>query len=164
MVSEKLLEELNEQMNREFESAYLYLAMAAYFDSDNWKGTAHWLRLQAREELEHAMKFYDHILEIGGKPLLKNISQPPTEWKGHLDAFQAALEHEKSITRHIHQLYDKAMEEKSHATTIFLQWFITEQVEEENSAEEIVMLLKRVGDQPQGMFMIDRQLGSRAGE
>ncbi len=163
MVSEKLLQELNEQMNREFESAYLYLAMSAHFDAENWKGSAHWLREQAKEELEHAMKFYDHILEIGGRPILKNIAQPQEEWKGHLDAFEAALAHEKKITAHIHDLYNMAMEEKAHATTIFLQWFITEQVEEENSAEEIVMLLKRVGDQPQGLFMIDRQLGARSG-
>ncbi len=161
MLNEKMQKALNEQLNAEMYSSYLYLSMAAYFQSINLSGFATWMRVQMQEEMVHAMKFYDFINERGGRVNLKPIQGPPAEWKSPLAAFEAALEHEQKVTGLINGLMDLAIEGRDHATQIFLQWFVTEQVEEEDSATEVIQKIKLMGDAQGGMFMIDRELGQR---
>ncbi len=154
-------EVLNEQINEELYSAYLYLSMSAYFLSINLNGFANWMRVQAQEELMHAMKFYDFINERGGRIRLLAAKEPPMEWESPLAAFEDACRHEQYISGRIDALVNLAAEEKDHATGIFLQWFVTEQVEEEASADEVVQKLKLMGDHRGGLFMMDRELGQR---
>ncbi len=161
MLSEKILEALNKQINAEFYSAYLYLAMSAYFEARNLKGFANWMRVQAQEETTHAMKIYDYVVERGGKVKLMAIEQPPAEWGSPLEAFEAAYNHEIKITGMINELVNLAMEEKDHATYNMLQWFVAEQVEEEASTDEIVQKLKMLGEDSRGILMIDRELAQR---
>lgn len=151
----------NEQLNAELFSSYLYLSMSAYFESQNLKGIAQWMRLQAQEEHLHAMKFFDFIHERGGRVLLTKIKEPKTEWSSPLDAFEDTCRHESKVTGLINDLAELAMSEKDHASGAFLQWFITEQVEEEATASEIRDKLKLVSDNPVAMFMIDQELGRR---
>lgn len=161
MLSKKMEKALNEQVNAELYSAYLYLSMESYFRSTNMGGFANWMRVQTQEEVSHAMKIYDYVDERGGRALLAPIEGPQTEWDSPLAAFEAAHAHEQKVTALINDLVDLAIGEKDHATNNFLQWFVAEQVEEEASADEIVQRLKMMKDAPGGMFMLDRELGQR---
>lgn len=161
MIKEKIENALNKQLNAEMYSSYLYLSMSAFFESENLKGFAHWMRIQAQEELVHAMKFFDYVHERGGLIALTTIDAPPTKWQSPLAAFNHVFEHEQKVTGLINDLVDLAISENDHATNNFLQWFITEQVEEESSAGEIVQKLKLMGDASGGLFMFDRELGQR---
>ncbi len=163
MLSKPLHDALNEQINHELSSAYLYLSMAAHCDAENLPGFAHWLRVQYREETEHGMKFYRYIYDRGNAVTLKAIAQPPTKFKSPLELFKQVLEHEKKVTGLINDLYALATKEKDYATQTMLQWFITEQVEEEKNATAIIEMLKMVGDSPVSLMMADRQLAARAG-
>jgi ferritin len=135
--------------------------MEAYFKSLNLGGFATWMRVQTQEELFHSMKFYDYINERGGRVLLKAIEAPQTQWKSPLDAFEAAYEHEQGVTARINALVDLAIKEKDHATNNFLQWFIAEQVEEEDNTSGVVEQIKLIGEAQGGLFMLDRELGQR---
>ena len=161
MISKKMEEALNGQVNAEMYSAYLYLSMESYFKSLNLNGFANWMRAQTQEEMMHAMKIYDFINERGGRIILKAIDGPPTEWDSPLGVFEAVYAHEQKVTGLINELVDLAIKEKDHATNTFLQWFVNEQVEEESSADEAVQQLKMMGNAPGGMFMLDRELGQR---
>jgi ferritin len=163
MLNEKLEAAINEQINKELYSSYLYLAMSAYSDSVNLSGFAHWMRVQAQEEQAHALKLYGYVVEKGGRVLLEAIDKPPAEFASPLHVFEKTLAHEQKVTGLINDLYSLAIEESDYATQIFLQWFVSEQVEEEASATQIVELLKAVGDHPQGLIMLDRQLAGRGG-
>ena len=161
MICKKMQGALNEQINAELYSAYLYLSMVAYFESINLPGFASWMRAQTQEEVVHAMKIYDYVNERGGRVVLKSIGEPQAEWKSPLDAFEAAYEHEQKVTGLINGLVNLAIEEKDHAANMFLQWFVNEQVEEESSADAIVQKLKLMADAPGGMYMLDNEMGQR---
>ncbi len=161
MLKETIQNALNAQLGREMYSSNLYLAMAGYFQSINLKGFAHWMRLQAQEETGHAMKFFDYMLERGGLARISSINEPPSSWDSPLSAMEDALKHEQYVTQNINSLADLAIREGDHATQIFLQWFVTEQVEEEASVSEIVEKLKMIGDWKGGLLMIDNELGKR---
>jgi len=161
MISKKMEKALNEQVNAEMYSAYLYLSMESYFKSLNLNGFANWMRVQTQEEMAHAMKIYDFVNERGGRILLKPIEGPPTKWDSPLAVLEAVLAHEQKVTGLINNLVDLAIQEKDHATNSFLQWFVTEQVEEESSADDNVQKLKMMENAPGGMFMLDRELGLR---
>lgn len=161
MLNQKIQDAFNKQLNAELYSSYLYLSMAAYFESVSLKGFANWMRCQAQEELLHAMKFYSFISERGGTVRLEAVEGPPTTWGSPIHAFQDAYAHEQKVTGLINGLVDLAIEERDHASNTFLQWFVTEQVEEEASADEVVQQLKLAGDQGGGLFMIDREMGQR---
>ncbi len=161
MITEKVEKALNEQVNAEIYSAYLYLSMSSYFDSVNLPGFAQWMKAQAQEEMVHAMKIYNYVIERGGRMLLGAIEAPQTQWENPVAAFEATLEHERKVTAMINNLVEIALAEKDHATNIFLQWFVSEQVEEEASVDAVLQKLKMIGSQGQGLFMIDRELGSR---
>ncbi len=161
-LSKKMQDALNEQIREELASSYIYLSMAAYCESINLPGFAHWMRLQSQEELEHAMKFFEYIGDRGGRVMLQAIAQPPVEFEGPTAVFQKTLEHEQYITGRIHKLYGMAAEEKDYASLGLLQWFVDEQVEEEKNATAILELLKAAGDKGQGLIMLDRHLASRA--
>jgi ferritin len=152
---------LNGQVNAELYSSYLYLSMNAYFKSVNLDGFANWMYAQAQEELMHAMKLYDFINQRGGRTLLAAIEAPPDQWDSPLAVFEDTLKHEKKVTGLINGLVDIAMEERDHATQIFLQWFVTEQIEEEESVGNVLEQLKLLGDAKQGLFMMDRELATR---
>ena len=160
-MNSKIESAFNEQLNAELFSSYLYLSMAAYFESQNLKGMAGWMRMQAIEEHMHAMKFFDFINECGGRVTLAKIQEPKTEWSSSLDVFEDTCEHESKVTSLINDLVDLAIKEKDHAANAFLQWFITEQIEEEATAQEIRDKLKLIGDNPVALFMIERELGQR---
>ena len=161
MISKKMEAALNDQINAEFYSAYLYLSMVAYFESLNLPGFAGWMKVQTQEEIMHAMKIYDFINERGGRVKLTSLAEPPVEWESPLDAFEAAYKHEQLVTGRINDLVNLAIAEKDHATNSFLQWFVNEQVEEETSADKVVRELKMAENAPGAMFMIDRELGRR---
>jgi len=152
---------LNEQLNAELYSSYLYLSMSSYFKSVNLEGFANWMHVQAQEELVHAMKFYDFVLQRGGKVVLKEVKAPPTDWASPLNVFENALEHEQKVTGLINQLVGLALVENDHATHIFLQWFVTEQIEEEENADYVVRQLKFMDGAKGGLFMMDRELAKR---
>jgi ferritin len=155
---------MNEQIKNEFHSAYIYLSMSSYYESLNLPGFAHWMRLQAQEEVEHAMKFFDHINDRGGQITLLAIDAPPVEFDSPLAAFRMAYAHEQKVTGMIHNLYKIAVEENDFPALSMLQWFVDEQVEEEKSALEIVEQLEMVGEHKMGLFMVDRELGQRQPE
>jgi ferritin len=161
MLSPNVQGPLNKQINAELYSAYLYLSMSAYFESQNLAGMANWMRVQAQEEMVHAMKFFDFINDRDGRVLLTQVESPKTEWTSPLEVFQDALKHEQKVTALINQLVDLSTSEKDHAANTFLQWFVTEQVEEESSAQTIVNKLKLAGDSPMAWLMLDGQLGQR---
>ena len=161
MLSDGMQKALNGQLNAEIYSSYLYLSMNAYFKSANLDGFANWMKAQAQEELMHAMKFYDFIHQRGGRVLLTAIDTPPTDWDSPLSVFEDTLQHEEKVTGFINELVDIAMEERDHATQIFLQWFVTEQVEEEENVGSVLEQLKLLGDARQGLFLMDRELASR---
>ncbi len=162
-LSKRMQDALNEQIREELASSYIYLSMAAYFESINLPGSAHWMRVQTQEELAHALKFYDYVHERGGRVLLQALPQPAAEFAGPAAVFQETLKHEQYITGRIHTLYGLAVEDKDYASQGFLQWFVNEQVEEEKNANEILSLLKMAGDKGQGLIMLDRHLASRGG-
>jgi ferritin len=161
MIKEKIQKVLNQQLNAELFSSYLYLSMASYFESINLKGFANWMRVQTQEELVHAMKFYDFIIERGGKAIVSTIEGPPTEWESPLAVFEHAYDHEQKVTGLINNLVDLSIAEKDHATNNFLQWFVAEQVEEEASADGVVQKIKLMGDASGSLFVLDRELGQR---
>lgn len=161
MLDKEMEDALNGQINAEMYSAYLYLAMSAYFQSISLTGFSSWMRVQAQEEMVHAMKFYDFINERGGRVALKPIDAPQAEWESPLAAFEGAYSHEQKVTGLINELVELALKKRDHATNIFLQWFVSEQVEEEDSANEVVEKIKLVGEAQGGLFMLDRELGQR---
>lgn len=162
MLSTTLEKALNEQIKNEFYSAYLYLAMSAYCENLNLNGFAHWLRLQSKEEASHALKIFNHINDRGGRVILESIEQPPSNFDSPLNMFKRVLEHEKNVTAQINKLYEMATKENDYPAQVMLQWFITEQVEEEKSASEIVHQLELIGDQATALLMLDRHLASRS--
>ncbi|MEE9296708.1 MAG: ferritin [Phycisphaerae bacterium] len=161
MLDAKIQGAFNKHLNAEFFSSYLYLSMSAYFESQSLRGMAKWMRMQAREENVHAMKFFNFIIERKGTIALTQIDAPPLEWSSPAAAVQAAYEHECEITGLINDLVNLAVSAKDHATNAFLQWFVTEQVEEESSVQEIVERLRLVGDSGPALLMVDRELGGR---
>jgi len=161
MLNKKLEDAINEQINKELYSAYLYLSMSAYCEAENLPGSAKWMRAQAQEEVDHAMRFFDYVNARGGRVVLKAIDMPTPVWKSPLEMFEQVLEHERKVTGKINRLYEVALAEKDYAAQMELQWFITEQVEEEQKAGQVVEQLKRVGEHPMGLAMVDRQLGER---
>jgi ferritin len=162
MLSDKMQDALNGQLNAELYSSYLYLSMNAYFKSVNLDGFANWMYFQAQEELTHSMKFYDFINQRGGKVKLLQVEAPATEWDSPLAVFEATLEHEQKVTGLINELVEMALAEHDHATNIFLQWFVSEQVEEEESVTGVLEQLKLMGEAKGGLFMIDRELAKRS--
>lgn len=161
MISKKLQDAINEQINRELYSEYLYNSMCAWFAGQTLNGFATWMEVQTREEHAHAMGFYKYLLDRGGKVELKAIAKPPKDFKDPLDAFKQTLEHEHFITKSINDLMDLAIKEKDHAFASFLKWYVDEQVEEESTVDKVIQKLKMVGDNSQGLFMIDNELASR---
>jgi ferritin len=151
----------NKQIQAEFYSSYLYLSMAAYYETQNLPGFAHWMRLQADEEHQHAMRFFEHIVDRGGRVELLAIEAPPVEFDSPLAVFRAAYEHEQKVTALIHSLFKLSNENSDFSSRSMLQWFVDEQVEEEKSALEVVEQLEMVGDHKMGLFMMDRELGQR---
>ncbi len=162
MMKQKIEDAFNKHLNAESFSAHLYMSMSAYFQTINLKGMAHWMRLQADEETMHEMKFFDYILARGGKVVLDQVNAPPTEWDSPLSVFDAAYGHEQMISDLINKLVDLSLAESDHASNAFLQWFVTEQVEEEESVSEIVDQLRLIEDDRGALFMLDRELGQRA--
>lgn len=164
MLSKKLENALNKQINAELWSAYLYLSMSAYFESINLGGFADWMKVQAQEEIDHAMKFYNHITERRGRVTLSAIAAIPTTWKSPLHAFDEAFKHEQKVTAMIENIATIAAQEKDYAATTMLNWFHNEQVEEESSTDAIVQKLKMIEKSTGGLFMLDRELGKRKKE
>ena len=161
MISKKMEKAFNDQINAEFFSAYLYLSMSAYFESIDLPGCATWMRVQMQEEEFHALKLYDHLIERNGRVILQAIEASPTEWDSPSDVFQAALEHEQKVTGLINDLVYLSREERDNASEIFLQWFVSEQVEEEDSVNTILGQLKLIKSSPEALFMLDKDLGQR---
>lgn len=161
MLSNKMIKAINSQINREIYSAYLYLGMASYSVSEGLNGVANWFNIQVQEELSHAQKMYDYVNQQGGRVILLDIEQPPQDFSSAKDMFEKTLAHEQIVTGLINKLVDLAKEEKDHATEIFLQWFVTEQVEEEANATEIIQKISLMGSDGNGLYMIDSELGKR---
>ena len=161
MIGKKMEQALNGQLNAELYLAYLYLSMAAYFESADLPGFANWMRVQNQEERFHAMKFYDYVIERGGRVILRQIDVPPSEWNSPLTVFEATLEHERKVTGLINSLVFLAREEKDNASEIFLQWFVNEQVEEESNVSAVLRQLKLIKDSPQALFIMDKEMAQR---
>ena len=161
MISKKLEKAINDQINRELFSEYLYTSMEAWFANENLDGMANWMRAQSQEEHAHAMKFFDYLIERGGRVELEAIDKPEVEFGNPLKAFQAAYEHEQFITKHINELMDIAIAENDHASKGFLQWYVDEQVEEEKNSFELVEKIKFVGEDGYALYMLDKELGTR---
>jgi ferritin len=161
MLSEAMNKALNDQINAELYSAYLYMSMNAYFKSINLDGFAAWMQAQTVEETEHAQKLYEYVNQRGGRVVLAAIQAPPKDWVSPLAVFEDTLDHEQKVTQSINNLMEVALAEKDHATQIFLQWFVTEQVEEEESVGGVLEQLKLMGEAQGGLFMLDRELGKR---
>ncbi len=161
MITKRMEETLNGQINKEFYSAYLYLAMSAFCNKLGMPGAEHWFRMQYDEEVIHMTKMFDYVMQHGGSARLLQIDEPPHEFGTLLEAFEDSLAHEQFVTKSINELLDVAIEEKDHATQVFLQWYITEQVEEEANVEEIVQRLKLAGDNGGALMMFDDKLSQR---
>ena len=161
MISTTMNTSLNEQVKWELYSSYLYLGMAAYFQEAGLPGFANWMRAQAQEELSHGMIFFNFILGRGGSITLAPIDAPPPNYQNSLEVFEKTLEHERSVTARINKLVGRARKEEDFATDIFLQWFVTEQVEEEESASDVIHKLKLINNDGNGLLMLDRELGLR---
>jgi ferritin len=161
MVTNAMQKAINEQINKEFYSSYLYLSMAAYFENKNLPGFAKWMQVQAGEEREHGMKFFEHLVDRGGKVELAPIAGPATEWKTNMEVFQQVQEHEAAVTASINALYELALKEKDYPAQVLLQWFITEQVEEEKNAADIVQTLEMIDAKGTAVLMLDHELGHR---
>ncbi|MBD7914811.1 ferritin [Clostridium sp. Sa3CUN1] len=161
MLSERLLKALKDQVNFEFYSSYTYLAMAGYCESIDLAGFANFFRVQAKEELDHAMKIYDYIYQKNGSVVLEQIDKPKAEYDGIIDVFEKGYEHEQLVTKKIYELTDIAYEEREHSTISLLKWFIDEQVEEENSFSSLVKRVRRIEDNPAGLYLMDDELAAR---
>ena len=161
MLSDKMEAAINQQINAEMYSSYLYLSMATYFESISLGGFSNWMRQQAQEEMFHGMKMFDFVCERGGRVTLKAIDEPPSEWSSVLDVMENVLAHEQKVTGLINDLVNLALDERDHATNIFLQWFVSEQVEEEDTAGGLVDKLKLIGGDANGLFMLDTELATR---
>ncbi|QHI69724.1 ferritin [Tichowtungia aerotolerans] len=161
MITKRMEEALNEQINKEFYSAYLYLSMSAYCNRLGMPGAEHWFRMQYDEEIMHMSKMFDYVMQHGGNARLMQIDEPPNEFGTILEIFQASLAHEQFVTKSINELLDVAVEEKDHASQVFLQWYITEQVEEEANVEDIVNRLKLADENGGALMMIDDKLSQR---
>ena len=164
MLSEKMQVALNEQINAELHSAYVYLSMVAYFEDANLPGFASWMRIQAQEEVDHAMRFFDFVNERRGRVMLAPVAAVPTDWASPLAVFEDAFAHEQMISGMINDLMDLALAEKDHAARSFLNWFVDEQVEEEANADGVVQRLKMVGDSGHALYMLDREMANRPAE
>lgn len=161
MLKPKVKQAINDQINAEIWSAYMYLSMSTYFTTLGLNGFANWMRIQWQEELSHAMKFFDYMVERGEQPILKPIAAVPSKWKNPLNVMQETLKHEQHVTALINNIMDIAIDEKDHATKSMLQWFIDEQVEEEANAQAIIDDLKLVDGNGHGMLLLDRELKNR---
>jgi ferritin len=161
MIKTVMQEAFNKQITKEMFSSNLYLSMAAYFQESNLNGFANWMRIQAQEEMSHALKFFDYLLNRNGQPCISAIEAPQKNWLNPLDCFESALHHEEMITESINELADLAIKEGDHASLILLQWFVNEQVEEEATSNEIVDRLKLAGDSKSGLFILDNELKQR---
>jgi ferritin len=162
MIGDKMEKAFNDQIREEYFSSYLYLSMSAWFEAMNLRGFANWMKVQFHEELMHALGFYTHLIGRGGSVKLQAIEEPQSKWDSPLAAFEATLKHEQHITGCIHKLVELAQDKKDYAAAAFLQWYVTEQVEEEANAEEILHKLKLIGDNMGGLYMLDRELAARA--
>ncbi len=162
MLKETVQKMLNQQLNAELYSSYEYLAMSAYFESENLSGFSKWMRVQSQEEYGHAIKFYNYLLEARGKISFMQIEAPKVGWHSAEEVFQDTFKHEQKVTESIYKLVDQSIVEKDHATNIFLQWFVTEQVEEESTASKIHDRIKLIGDDKSGLLYLDHELGQRA--
>lgn len=163
MLTPKMQDALNAQINAEMQAFYIYLSISAYFEAQNLPGFAAWMKHHSDEELGHAMRIYHFINQRRGRVLLKALSDPRTDWTSTLAAFEDALKHEQHVTQLINKLVDLSLEEHDHATQSFLKWFVDEQVEEELIVDNVIQDLKRIGDFAPGIFMLDRELHSQAG-
>jgi len=152
---------MNDQIRKEFESAYIYLSMAAWMEDRNLPGFAAWLRQQAREESKHALKIFDHLIDRGCRVQLQPLAGPPVDFKSPLDVFEQVKQHEQAVTKSIEDLYGLALDGRDYASQVFLEWFITEQVEEEKSSSHVLESVRRVGDNQAALVMLDRELGQR---
>ncbi len=161
MISEKMQQILNEQVQKEFYSAYLYLSMEAYFDEQNLKGFAHFFRVQVQEERDHAMMFFKYISYVQGNAKLLQIDQPVTTFNSPLDVFKLAYNHELFITNSIYKIIDFSLEEKDHKTNAFLQWFVNEQAEEEANMDDKIKKLQLIDNDGRGILMLDQELMAR---
>ncbi len=161
MLKNEIITSINEQINREMYSAYLYMSMSAYSNSIGLKGFANWFMVQYHEEMLHAMKLYEYLSRQGAPIRLKAIQEPPAEFKSPTDMFTQTLAHERFITKSINDLMDLAITQKDHASQVFLQWYVNEQVEEEENDNDILLQLKLVNDDPRGLLMLDRELSAR---
>ena len=161
MLSKKLLQGLNDQINFEFYSSYTYLAMAGYCESIDLSGFANFFRVQAKEELDHAMKLYDYVYQKNGSVVLEQVNKPQGDYDGIIDVFEKGYEHEQLVTRKIYELTDIAYEEREHSTISLLKWFIDEQVEEENNFSSLVKRVRRIEDNPAGLYLMDDELATR---
>jgi ferritin len=161
MLSKTMQKGLNDQIQKEFYSSYLYLAMSACCEANNLPGSAKWTQAQSREEYGHAMKLYAYVNDRGGRTILEALPKPPAEYRSMLDIFKKVLEHEKHVTASIHKLYAQAVKENDYASQVALQWFVSEQVEEEKNATAIVEQIQAVGDSKGSLMYIDRALGKR---
>ena len=161
MITKRIEDELNKQVNAEYWSAYFYLSMSAYCAEIGLAGAANWFRVQYQEEIAHALKFFDYIIERGGKVDLKPIAEVPKEWNGIIHIFEDTQKHEQIVTSLIYHLMDVAIEERDHAAKSFLQWYVDEQVEEEATAGDIVAKLKFAGNDGGALLMLDKELGTR---
>ena len=161
MLNKEIQDALNSQMNFEMYSANIYMSMATWFDARNLVGFANWMKVQYSEEMFHFTKFYNYIDERGGRVLLSGMDAPATEWDSPLAAFENALEHEQIVTGRINDLVIQATEARDHATVNILQWFVSEQVEEESNVDGVIQQLKLMEGAPGGLFMLDRELGQR---
>jgi ferritin len=162
MISKVMQAAINAQINKELYSSYLYLSMAAFYESMNLPGFAKWLHIQADEERGHGMKLYQHLVDRGGRVMLEVISAPANEWKSNLEAFKEVQAHEAAVTASINKLYELALQEKDYPAQVMLQWFITEQVEEEKNAAAIVQQLELIDSHGTAVLMLDHQLGKRS--
>ena len=160
-MNKKVEDAINKQINAEIYSAYLYLAMAAYFDGEGLEGFSNWMKIQAQEEMTHAMKFYRYVFERGGKVVMDAIEKPNGEYGSSLEVFEEVLKHEQLVTSLINGLYELAVDEKDYAFQSMLKWFIDEQVEEEGNAQQIIDQVKLAGEKGPGLFMFDKELGAR---
>lgn len=161
MISKKMQEELNKQVNAELYSYYMYLAMSAYLEYENYSGFSAWMHSQAEEEQMHAMKIYDYLHRVGAKVELEQIDKPKTEWSSPKEIFEDSLVHEKKVTKMINDLVNLAIDEKDHSTRSFLQWFVDEQVEEEDSVQTIIDKFEMIGDNKTSLYLLDKELGGR---
>ena len=164
MLNKKLEKAINDQVHFEIYSSYLYLGMSAYFSAESFSGFANWMKVQAQEEMTHAMKFYHYVYERGGIVELSAIAKPPAKFKSPLDVAEQVFAHEQKVTELINGLYELALKEKDYASQSFLKWFIDEQVEEEGSAQELVDKINLVGDKSHMLYMLDKELASRGKE